>query len=488
MAFTNGTMMQYFHWYIPPGGTHWQTLQKQATELAQAGFTALWLPPAYKGAGGGYDVGYGVYDMFDLGEFDQKGTVKTKYGSKDEYTGAIAACQNAGMQIYADVVFNHRDGGDEVETIRAVPYSRDNRNQPIGDVREIEAYTKFTYPGRRGQYSTMQWNHWHFDSVNHNMKAPSDGIIYLFEGQGFEKFLDLEKGNYDFLLGCDLDMDNLDVQEELKKWGCWVFDATQIDGFRLDAVKHVPAWFFRLWIDHVRNYAKKDLFCVGEYWSNNLPSLQWFLRETEGKISLFDVPLHQNFHVASLSGANYDMRRIFDGTLTADSPLLSVTFVENHDTQPCQALESPVEPWFKPLAYALILLRQEGYPCVFYPDYYGAEYANCRGGYPVILYPHRFLIDRFLEARRDYAYGPQYTYFDHPNCIGWTRLGDREHPKAMAVVMSNGNDGFKWMEVGKPNAKFVDITEHIKEPVQTNQDGWGNFRCKGGSVSVWLES
>jgi alpha-amylase len=487
MAFTNGTMMQYFHWYIPPGGTHWQKLQQQAPELAQAGFTALWLPPAYKGAGGGYDVGYGVYDMFDLGEFDQKGTVKTKYGSKDEYVAAIQTCQQSGIQIYADTVFNHRDGGDEKETIRAVPYSRDNRNQPIGGVEDIEAYTKFTYPGRKGQYSAMQWNRSHFDSVNHNMRRSSDGIVYLFEGQGFEKFLDLEKGNYDFLMGCDLDMDSLDVQEELKKWGRWVLDTTGVDGFRLDAVKHVPAWFFELWIDHLRSHSQKDLFCVGEYWSNELGSLQWFLRETGGKISLFDVPLHQNFHIASRRGSNYDLRQIFDGTLTSDCPMLAVTFVENHDTQPCQSLESPVEPWFKPLGYALILLRQEGYPCVFYPDYYGAEYPNSRGGYPVILYSHRFLIDKFLEARRNFAYGPQYSYFDHPNCVGWTRLGDQEHPKAMAVLLSNGNDGFKWMEVGKPNAKFVDRTEHIREPVQTNQDGWGNFRCKGGSVSVWVE-
>ena len=35
-----------------------------------------------------------------------------------------------------------------------------------------------------------------------------------------------------------------------------------------------------------------------------------------------------------------------------------------------------VEPWFKPLAYALILLRREGYPCIFYADYYGAEYED----------------------------------------------------------------------------------------------------------------
>jgi alpha-amylase len=50
--------------------------------------------------------------------------------------------------------------------------------------------------------------------------------------------------------------------------------------------------------------------------------------------------------------------------------------VSNHDTQPLQSLESVVEAWFKPLAYALILLRKDGYPCVFAADYYGAEYKD----------------------------------------------------------------------------------------------------------------
>ena len=45
----------------------------------------------------------------------------------------------------------------------------------------------------------------------------------------------------------------------------------------------------------------------------------------------------------------------------------------NHDTQPYQALEAPIEPFFKPLAYALILLRFDGYPCIFYGDLYGMD-------------------------------------------------------------------------------------------------------------------
>lgn len=41
---------------------------------------------------------------------------------------------------------------------------------------------------------------------------------------------------------------------------------------------------------------------------------------------------------------------------------------------------------------------------------------------------HKWLIDKFLEARKEHAFGEQYDYFDHANCIGWTRLGNEEHP------------------------------------------------------------
>lgn len=481
----NGTLMQAFHWYLPPDGKLWKELQEKATDLAAAGFTALWLPPAYKGQGGGYDVGYGVYDLFDLGEFDQKGTVPTKYGTRDEYLAAIRAIQNAGMQVYADVVFNHKDGGDETERVMATPYARDNRDHPLGGLQEIEIYSRFNFPGRGDKYSSMKWNAWQFDAVNHNMLAPSDNIVYLLEGRSFDQFVSLEKGNYDFLLGCDLDMDNEQVRGELAYWGRWLLDTTGVDGFRLDAIKHVPAWFFEQWLDHVRHHAQRNLFCLGEYWSTNVEALHWYLGATGGRMSLVDAPLQNNFHTASRVGGHYDMRRIFDNTLMQQQPALAVTFVENHDTQPLQSLENVVEAWFKPLAYAIILLRQQGYPCVFYADYYGAHYKD--KGYEIWLTSHRWLIDKFLHARKHYAYGDQYDYFDHPDLVGWTRLGDEDHPKALAVLMSNGPGGSKWMEVGKPNAKFNDLTEHIGEAVYTNADGWGEFRCNGGSVSVWVE-
>jgi len=110
----NGTMIQWFHWYGKGDGGHWRRLKKEARALAAAGITAVWLPPACKG-GGPDDVGYGTYDLFDLGEFDQKGSVRTKYGTRQEYLEAVQACREAGLQVYADVVFNHKLFADAEE-------------------------------------------------------------------------------------------------------------------------------------------------------------------------------------------------------------------------------------------------------------------------------------------------------------------------------------------------------------------------------------
>ena len=90
MPESNGVMMQYFHWYIADDGCLWEQVEARAGELAAAGITALWLPPAYKGTSGD-DVGYGPYDLYDLGEFNQKGTVRTKYGTRAQYLAAIQA-------------------------------------------------------------------------------------------------------------------------------------------------------------------------------------------------------------------------------------------------------------------------------------------------------------------------------------------------------------------------------------------------------------
>jgi len=313
--------------------------------------------------------------------------------------------------------------------------------------------------------------------------------VYLFEGKAFHNEVDKEKGNFDYLMGCDLDITHPEVGKELLFWGEWYTDMTGVDGFRFDAVKHVGADFFVEWLNHIRKHAGRDLFAVGEYWSGVDEALEHFLQATDGSLMLFDAGLHFSFAAAGREGKAYDLRTILDRSLVKDHPDMAVTLVSNHDTQPLQSLESVVESWFKPLAYAVILLRRGGYPCVFYPDYYGAEYRGVgKDGneYDIKMPSHQWLIDRFLDTRRNHAFGEQNDYFDQPNCIGWTRTGNEEHPGGIAVLLSNDAHAVKSMNTGSPGTAYGDVTEHIKETVTTNDEGWGEFQCNERSVSVWV--
>src|SRR3982751_1054949 len=113
----NKTLFQFFHWYITPETNLWLHAKDQAPRLAALGVTDVWLPPAYKSAKGVNEPGYAVYDLFDLGEFDQKGTVRTRYGTRDEYLECIRVIREHGMGVIADIVFNHKMGGDEKEKV-----------------------------------------------------------------------------------------------------------------------------------------------------------------------------------------------------------------------------------------------------------------------------------------------------------------------------------------------------------------------------------
>ena len=218
-----------------------------------------------------------------------------------------------------------------------------------------------------------------------------------------------------------------------------------------------------------------------------------FDRLIVAQASLFDAPLQKKFHDASraVPRNSYDLRELVTGTMSAQDPVHSVTFVENHDTQPLQALEQVVEAWFKPWAYAFILLRDEGYPCIFHADWTGADYADHgrdgNGWYPIHLASHEWILRRLLAARRHCAWGEQRDYFDHRNTVGWSRLGDDLHPHSLGVVISNGTEeGWKWMEVGRPGAAFVDLFGHREERIVANEDGWARFTVNPESCSVWV--
>ena len=269
----NPVLLQAFAWDLNADASHWRLLADNAQLLADSGVTAAWLPPAYKGHTGIEDVGYGVYDLYDLGEFDQKGSIPTKYGTKDEYLAAVDALHSAGISVVADIVLNHRMGADELENVKAMQVDPYDRRRIIGGPEDIRVWTRFTFPGRNGKYSDFIWDHTCFKAVDWDDARQQTGL-WLFEGKSWNQNVDDELGNYDYLMGCDVHVSDPKVHEELDTWGRWYVQTTGIDGLRLDALKHVGADFFALWLPKLRQRTGKALPAVGEYLSRDVNVLR----------------------------------------------------------------------------------------------------------------------------------------------------------------------------------------------------------------------
>lgn len=484
MTRPNDTIMQYFHWYLPDDGEHWNRLRDDAEHLASKGISMIWMPPAFK-ATGTNDVGYGVYDIFDLGEFDQHGSVRTKYGTKDQYLEAIDRLDEHGIRAIADIVLNHKANGDEKETFHVLKMDPNNRQQPISEPYEIEAYTYFSFPGRQGKYNDFQWHWYHFSGTDYDARNNETGVyMILGEDKGWadNEHVDSEKGNFDYLMFNDVDFDHPEVIQNMKDWARWFIETTGIKGFRLDAVKHIDRRFLGRFIEILmEQLGDEEFYVFGEYWINDFDTKIDYLEGINHQFDLVDVGLHMNFYAAGQQGKSYDMRQIFDGTLMKDSPMEAVTFVDNHDTQYGQSLESTVADWFKPIAYGIILLSQSGLPTVFYGDYYGVE-----GDFHIPSFQDQ--IDQLLYLRQRFAYGEQFNYFDDPHCIGWTRQGVDKFPGGLAVVLTNGDASEKRMQIhrAEPGSVFVDYLDNHQGEVIIEENGWGTFPTSGGNISAWV--
>lgn len=476
-------MMQYFEWNLPNDGNLWRQLKKDARHLHHIGVSAVWIPPAYK-ALDQKNQGYAAYDLYDLGEFDQKGTTRTKYGTKAELLAAIRELHKYNISVYLDAVLNHKIGADNQESFLAVEVDPSNRLKEISSPKAIKAWTKFRFPGREGAYSSFVWQSHHFTGVE-MPDSSQKRHIYRICGQNkhWSEDVDEENGNFDFLMGTDIDHNHPEVVADLNQWGRWVAEELSLDGMRLDAIKHISRHFIHQFVDTLRENNGSRFYFVGEYWKAELPVLKQYLSDLEDSIDLFDVPLHYNFYTASQIRNKYDLRTILNNSLVAASPTSAVTFVDNHDSQRGSALESEVADWFKPMAYAFILLRKEGYPCLFYGDYYGK--ANLPS-------PHKLILEKLLHARRAFAYGEEIFYAQASNMIGFVRLGDDQHPASgIAVVISNkGRADCMSMNVGadKSGQFWKDTTGSIKKLVRIEPDGNGIFPVTGCGLSVWVRA
>jgi alpha-amylase len=91
-------------------------------------------------------VGYDVYDLYDLGEYDQKGSVRTKYGTKEELLKLVRAAKECDIVIYLDTVLNHKFGADDRERFKVKEVENDDRTKPIGGIYDIEVGIFQTLP------------------------------------------------------------------------------------------------------------------------------------------------------------------------------------------------------------------------------------------------------------------------------------------------------------------------------------------------------
>lgn len=112
-------IMQGFEWHVPADQHHWKRLREALPSLKDADVDDLWIPPGCKGmdhTGTGYDI----YDLYDLGEFYQKGSRATRWGPKKDLQELVRAAEDLGMGIIWDTVLNHKAGADFTETFSAV--------------------------------------------------------------------------------------------------------------------------------------------------------------------------------------------------------------------------------------------------------------------------------------------------------------------------------------------------------------------------------
>ncbi|KAK4947443.1 hypothetical protein LTR10_013811 [Elasticomyces elasticus] len=481
--------------------SHYTLLTSLLPQLSTLGISHIWLPPGTK-AISPEDVGYATYDLWDLGEFDAKGTGQrqTKWGNKHELEHFCSAANHHGVQVLWDAVLNHKASADGKEGARAVKVDPKDRTKTLTKPYEIESWTKFTFPGRGSKYSDMKWDSAHFTGVDYDSRTNDHGI-FKFVGDGRGRRRDWasdvsdELGNYDYLMFADIDHSHPAVRADIFNWGQWITTHLNLGGMRLDAIKHYSLSFLADFLAHLDAAShNKKLFFVGEYWDSDSVALERIIHKFHGRLNLFDVQLVYNFSDFS-KGRKEDLRTVFDGSLVQRDPVHAVvpyangygpqTFVANHDTQETQSLAAPVEEWFIPLAYALILLRGDaGTPCVFWGDIFGNHGPRPRlpacGG----------KLARLAVARKLFAYGQQRDYLDTTDCIGWTRLGHKSKSDGagLAVIMTNSWDRrSKRMFVGQRHAgeRWKDILGWEDRDVVIDAGGFGTFPVGHRSVGVW---
>jgi alpha-amylase len=406
-----GVMMQAFYWDCPREDQResewWNYVRERLADLARTGFTALWLPPVHKAANlFGPSMGYDPYDYYDLGEFDQKGSRKTWFGSKTELLDLIRTAHDNGFCVIADMVINHNSGADDTE------------------VNPITGQTRWTL------------------FQPHSGKFPRDWEC--FHPNSYESW---DQGTFGDMP--DLSHRNPYVFGEILKLARWLVEEIGFDGFRYDFVKGYGATTVEAIQEYryLRDGKPFAPYGVAEHWDSARAIESWVdvtNFSNQNPVDAFDFPLREMLK-ALCDQYGFSLCNLATWeTLLQYQPQTTVTFVENHD------LRDEGRPIVndKLLAYSFILTH-EGYPCVFWKDYY--TYGLAMEGTPRGL-------AALVRVHEDYAGGGTQVLCLDDNLYIMQRSGYGDKP-GLVFVMNNRGDGWNGVPVTTQwrNTQFIPV-------------------------------
>jgi hypothetical protein len=374
------------------------------------------LPPVLKTASGaapGAD-GYGPFDDYDIGSKKQKGSIPTRFGTREQLQRCAAILRANGLDIYLDMVEHHRvgDGG-----------------QPP------EAFV-FRYLGANGTPGAGRFP-----------KNPENFVPQVPR--------DLDLGgppSDDFPFGRELAPINAEpkhyVFDGLIAASDWLTRTIDAQGYRLDDVKGLSTDFL---LPFLNSEVMAGKFAVGEFFDGNrLLVNQWIFnpKGMQGRPSAFDFPL--KFLLTSMCNnpGRFNMADLDHAGLVGISPLNAVTFVENHDTD----LQNSEKIFTNKLMGYAYILTSEGYPSVYYRDY--STDPNCFGLKPKI--------DNLIWIHEMLASGTTLQRWKEFDVFAY----EREGGSRLLVALNNDPNGPHTIHVATgfgPDAHLHDYTGHAPD-------------------------
>jgi alpha-amylase len=394
----------------------WDRLASQANAIRQAGFTAVWLPPALKtnaGGSAGAD-GYGPFDDYDLGSKNQFTSAPTRFGTRERLQRCTAMMRANGIDVYLDLVLHHRDGGNNFV---------------------------YRYPGADGTAGIGRFPKHPKCFFPNVPRDPIAGPVSDDFGFG-DEFAPINAQPAGF------------VRDGLIDAADWQTRALDAQGYRLDDTKGLAVEFLKTFLD---SKAMRGKFAVGEFFDGNPDTLNWWVWNSgmNGRSCAFDFSLRFALQAMCNNGSRWDMSQLDHAGFAGRDPAHAVTFLENHDTD----LNSPVAR-NKMLGYAY-LLTSEGYPCVYYKDY-----STDNGCYGL-----KALLDPLVWIHENLADGP--TTFRHKEfqVAVYERTGG---PHLLVGLNNDVANGWKTVTVPTGLGANVHLHDYSGHAGDVRTDGGGN--------------